>query len=508
MDAILKMQNITKQYPAVLANDNVDLIVEKQSIHAIIGENGAGKSTLMNILCGMTLPDSGQIVFNDNEVNITSPFKAISLGIGMVHQHFMLVNELTVLENIVLGAKVKTRFGLTDYGKLRQDIQEILDKYEFQLDLNKYVQDLSAGEMQRVEIIKMLYRGADLLILDEPTAVLTPQETLKLFEMMKNLVQRGKTVLFITHKLKEIMAISSRVTVMRGGKVTGNIETKDANEQLLASMMVGRDVVLRVEKQKANAKQTIIKLKDVCADGDRGLQAVNNVNFEVKSGEIVGIAGVDGNGQNELVEVLTGLRKSTKGNIYLKGEDISSLNCLKRRRAGISHIPGDRMVFGINKVCSIYDNLILNDHNKKEYCTNGIMKRSKLLKFSNDLIKEFGVAAANCEVAVGTLSGGNMQKVVIAREMAQNPEFLMAVQPTRGVDVGAIEFIHKQIIKLRDKGKAVLLISVELDEVLSLSDRVLVMYEGEIVAEFSGDSVDELEIGMCMAGAKRKEVSQ
>lgn len=506
MKPILEMRDITKQFPVVLANDRVSLTVQKKSIHALIGENGAGKSTLMNILCGMEKPDSGEIILDGETVTIGSPFDAIKLGIGMVHQHFMLVSELTVLENIILGAHIDNRLGLTNYKKARGEVEKILAQYQFVLDLDKRVYDLSAGEMQRVEIIKMLYRGAELLILDEPTAVLTPQETLQLFEMMRNLVAVDKTVLFITHKLKEVMAISQRVTVMRGGKVTGNIETAKANERLLASMMVGREVVLRVDKKAAHAAETVVRLQGVCADGDRGLPAVKEVSLQVRRGEIVGIAGVDGNGQNELVEVLAGLRKSTSGHIYLREENISGLGCLKRRQAGVAHIPGDRMVFGINAQCSIYDNLILNNYYKAPYCTRSWMKRGKLVQYADGLIDAYSIAAANCEVPVRTLSGGNMQKVVIARELSQQPDLLLAVQPTRGVDVGAIEFIHKEIIRLRDEGKAVLLISVELDEVLSLSDRVLVMYEGEIVAEFESADIDELEIGMYMAGAKRMEM--
>ena len=505
MDVLLEMRHITKSFPGVVADNDVSLRVKKQSIHALIGENGAGKSTLMNILCGLQRPDSGEILLGGKTVSIGSPYEAIGLGIGMVHQHFMLVSDLTVLENIILGADTPNRMGMTDYKKGRRAVNRIIEEYNFPIDLNKRIFELSVGEMQRVEIIKALYRGAEILILDEPTAVLTPQETEKLFTVLRSLVSMGKTILFITHKLKEVLAISDEITVMRAGKVTGEIQTAQADEVLLASMMVGRDVVLRVRKMEANPGEELLGVHNLEALNDRRLPALRNVSFTVRRGEIVGIAGVDGNGQGELVEALTGLRRLTGGTITLRRKDVSRCGGLERRRAGIAHIPSDRMAFGIDKKCSVHDNLILNVYRTPPYCRRGTMRRIPLAEFSRQLIEQFGIAAASPETTVETLSGGNMQKVVVAREIASDPDVLVAAQPTRGVDVGAIEFIHNELIRLRDQGKGIVLVSVELDEVLSLADRVLVMYEGEIVAEFDNKDLDELEVGLYMTGAKRME---
>lgn len=499
----LEMNHIVKAFPGVLANDDVSLKVKERSIHALIGENGAGKSTLMSILSGLYQPDSGEIIIAGKTVSINSTYEAIELGIGMVHQHFMLVPGVTVLENIILGPKIKTKYGLTDYRDSRQSVMKIIEEYSFHIDLDKRVYELSVGEMQRVEIIKALYRGADILIFDEPTAVLTPQETAHLFVMMRDLVARGKTVLFISHKLKEVLEISDSVTVMRGGRVTGDIKTSEANEHILASMMVGRDVVMKVEKEKASPGDVVFSVRNLCALNDRKLPVVRDVSFDIREGEIVGIAGVDGNGQTELVEVIAGLRKKTSGTMHLNNNDITDDTCLVRRNKGMAHIPADRMVLGINKDCSVHENLILNVYNKKPYCRRKVLNNGKLINFSRDLVKRFNVAAASHDTLIGTLSGGNMQKVVVAREISSDPAFLISAQPTRGVDVGAIEFIHKELVRLRDEGKAILLVSTELDEIMSLSDRILVMYEGEIVADIVNDQVDEMEIGLYMTGAKR-----
>ena len=493
-ETVLSMQHIVKAFPGVIANNDVTLEVKKQSIHALIGENGAGKSTLMNVLCGLHAPDSGRIVFNGQEVGIRSTYDAIRLGIGMVHQHFMLVSDLTVLENIILGADTPHKGALTDYRTSRKRIEEIMEQYSFHVDLDKKIFEMSVGEMQRVEIIKALYRGAELLILDEPTAVLTPSETQALFGVCRSLTAMGKTILFISHKLKEVLEISDEITVMRAGKVTGHIRTDEADEIKLATMMVGRDVVLRVRKDEAKPKGEVLRVEKLSALNDRKLP-----------GEIVGIAGVDGNGQTELVETLTGLRKQTGGSIYLNGENITACDCLKRRHHGISHVPADRMVFGINRKCSVEENLMLSVYNRKPYCRFGFLNKGRIREYAMELVRRFGIIAASIETLVGNMSGGNMQKVVVAREIAIEPELLVAAQPTRGVDVGAIEFIHNEIIKLRDKDKAVLLISMELDEVLSLSDRILVFYEGEIVGEFENKNLDELELGLYMTGAKRME---
>lgn len=423
----------------------------------------------------------------------------------MVHQHFMLVPDLTVMENIILGANTPTKCGLTDYQTSRQRIKEIMDEYDFGVDPDSKIYELSVGEMQRVEIVKSLYRGAEILILDEPTAVLTPNETNQLFKALKSLTALGKTILFISHKLKEVLTISDEITVMRQGKVTGELHTKEADEVKLATMMVGRDVVLRLKKDEAVPGEEVFRAEKLSAQNDRRLTAVNGVSFQVRRGEVVGVAGVDGNGQTELVEVLTGMRKQTGGHIFLNQQDITTHSCLQRRRLGVAHIPADRMVFGINKKCSVEDNLILSVYNSSSFCRFGMMLFQKLRAYAEDLVERFKISAASLETLVGNMSGGNMQKVVVARELSNDPQFLIASQPTRGVDVGAIEFIHNQIISLRDAGKGILLISMELDEVLSLSDRVLVLYEGEIVAEFENKDLNELEVGLYMTGAKRME---
>ena len=505
VDVVLSMRNIVKKFPGVTANDDVSLTVRRRSIHALIGENGAGKSTLMNILCGLLRPDSGSIYIESQEVHIRSTYDAISMGIGMVHQHFMLVSDLTVLENIILGADTPHRSGLTDYARGRREVIELMDCYDFHVNLDRKIYELSVGEMQRVEIIKALYRGAEILILDEPTAVLTPSEAQQLFEVLRSLAEMGKTILFISHKLREVLAISDEITVMRQGKVTGSLRTSDANEIILATMMVGRDVVLHVHKEPATPGEELLNVERLAAQNDGRQLAVKGVSFCVRAGEILGIAGVDGNGQLELVEVLTGMRKQAGGSIRLLENDITNCSCLQKRRAGIAHIPSDRMVFGINRNCSMQDNLMLPIYNVKPYCVSGIMRKGRIESYAAALVERFRIVAASLETLVCHLSGGNMQKVVVARELSTSPHVLIAAQPTRGVDVGAIEFIHNEIITLRDQGKGVLLVSMELDEVLSLSDRVLVFYEGEIVAEFINENLDELEVGLYMTGAKRME---
>jgi simple sugar transport system ATP-binding protein len=502
---MLSMKNIVKSFPGVRANNDVSINVDRQTIHALIGENGAGKSTLMNILCGLYQPDSGEIEFDGERVNIGSTFDAIKKGIGMVHQHFMLVPETTVLENVLLGSDTPSRFGLTDYRKGRNLVKKTMAQFNFDIDLDKMVYELSVGEMQRVEIIKALHRGCEILILDEPTAVLTPSETESLFSVMRKLVEMGKTIIFISHKLKEVLAVSDYITVMRQGRVSGNVRTVDTCEVELARMMVGRDVVLRVKREASVPKEEILRLEQYSADNDRKLPAVREVSFDVRAGEIVGIAGVDGNGQTELVEAITGMRKHTNGSIFLNGKDISAAGSLKRRRMGISHIPADRMVFGVNEKCSVEENLILSVYNTKHYSRRGVLLRKELRRYATRLVKKYQVVAASVETRMGTMSGGNMQKIVVAREFSTDPVLLVAAQPTRGVDVGAIEFIHKELLRMRDEGKGILLISMELEEILALADRILVMYEGDIVAELENKNLDEAEIGLYMTGAKRME---
>lgn len=506
MDSVVEMVKISKSFPGVVANDNVSFNVIAGEIHALVGENGAGKTTLMNILYGLCSPDSGEIIVQGHNAIINRPSDAIKLGIGMVHQHFMLVSNLTVLENIILGRE-HTNFGITDYKKAQKEILEIVEKYKLNVNLHAKVYELTVGEMQRVEIIKALYRGAKLLILDEPTAVLTPQETQQLFEILRVLTAQGCSVVFISHKLKEVLAISNRITVMRQGKVTGVVNTNQTNEMDLACLMVGRKVIFRVKKDPAKPGEVVLSVRNLCALNDRGLSALKDVNFDIRRGEILGVAGVEGNGQSELVEVINGLRSATKGKITFLGNEIEKSSPRNRRERGISHIPADRLVMGVNTKSSILENLILTKYYRSPLAKLGFINKEKVARFVKTLIGEYGIATPDPNISASSLSGGNMQKIVLARELDGEPELLVASQPTRGVDVGAIEYIHSQIIKLRDRNHGILLVSAELDEIFSLSDRIIVMYEGEITAEFQSTNVPECEIGLYMAGSKRMELN-
>jgi simple sugar transport system ATP-binding protein len=507
MSYAVEMTSITKEFPGVVANDNVTFQVRGGEIHALVGENGAGKTTLMNVLYGLYHPDSGQIKIRGQEVTIHDPHQAIELGVGMVHQHFMLVPSLTVMENVVLG-KTPTRFALIDARQANEAIMEISEQYSLAVNPQAKVYELSVGEMQRVEILKALYRGADILILDEPTAVLTPQETTELFHILRGLAEQERAIIFITHKLKEVLAISDRVTVMRNGEVTGLVETSDTDEQELARLMVGRDVVFRVEKSPAKVGQEILRVANLHAVDDRGLPALKSVSFCVRLGQIVGVAGVEGNGQTELVEVLNGLRRATDGSVHYRGTDMTQASPRKRRELGISHIPEDRLRLGVNLDCTIEENLVLNTYYQPPLARSILLNLNKIEEYSDSLVERFNIITPTSKLPASSLSGGNMQKLVLAREMGGDPDLLIAAQPTRGVDVGAIEYIHQQIIQLRDRGHGVLLVSAELDEILSLSDRILVMYEGEIVGDFVGGSVSEEELGLYMLGTKRMEPSE
>jgi simple sugar transport system ATP-binding protein len=498
----IKMQGITKEFPGVVANKDVDFQVSLGEIHGLIGENGAGKSTLMNILYGLIQPDSGSIEINGEPARINGPQDAIDLGIGMVHQHFMLVPSLTVLENIILG-KTPTHARLTDYKKSRRIVEQLLKQYGFSIDLDAPVHSLSVGQMQRVEIIKALYRGAKILILDEPTAVLTPSEIEELFNIIRGMSSNGCSVVLITHKLKEVMAVSDNITVMRRGKVTGHVKTSETNVTELAGLMVGRDVVLTVVRPEAKPTGSVLVLEDLCTKNDRGLDCLKKVNLHVRKGEIVGIAGVEGNGQTELIEVITGMRPVQSGQILMLDKVINKSSILARRNLGISHIPEDRLLVGVSKDCTVEENLVVSNYLSEELSNHGILKKKAIEEKSWSLIEEFGIKVSSSKDLVRTLSGGNMQKVVIARELSASPELLVAGQPTRGVDVGAIESIHKQLIDLRDSGTGILLVSADLDEILALSDRLYVMYEGEIVAGFDNKGIDEIELGLFMTGSKR-----
>ncbi len=505
---LLEMRGITKTFPGVKANDNVNMLVEKGEIHALVGENGAGKTTLMKILYGLYDSDAGEIYYEGQKVDMSQPQKAIDLGIGMVHQHFKLVDTLTVTENIILGSE--PRRGLTiNYNEARNKVKEISENYGLKVDPEAKIQDIPVGMQQRVEIIKILFRGADLLIFDEPTAVLTPQEIDELFEIFNSLKEQGKTIIFITHKLREVKTVSDRITVLRDGKsVDTVVNTEEISEKDMAELMVGREVLLRVDKEKANPGEEILKVEDLHVRDNRGITTVNGISFSVKKGEIFGIAGVEGNGQTELVEALTGLRRAEQGRVYYKGEDITNLDARSIKDKHIGHIPEDRQRRGLVTDFSLSENFILGFQHQKPYSRSLFMNYNLINNHAQDLIKEYDVRTSGYNSLVNKLSGGNQQKVIIAREFDQQPELLIAAQPTRGVDVGSIEFIHKQLIKKRDDGTAILLISAELNEIMSLSDRIGVIFEGRIVAVIEGDRADEREIGSLMTGSEEVEVSE
>lgn len=501
MPYAIEMHNIRKTFPGVVANDQVTLKVKQGEIHALVGENGAGKSTLMNILYGLLTPDEGTIKVNGANVELSSPDDAIALGIGMVHQKFKLVQSFTITENICLGTEPTQNRYFIDKKRALESVVEISEKYGLKIDPHVRIQDCPVGIQQRVEILKTLYRKADILILDEPTAILTPQETDELFEVIRTLVDQGKSVVFITHKLREVMEISDSVTVMRKGRVVGSMPTSETNPQEIALMMVGRKILFEVEKKPANfGEEPTLEVKDLVVMDNRGLLAVNRVSFDVKPGEILGIAGVQGNGQSEIVEALTGLRKIERGRVFLKGQDITTASPRKRRDAGMNHIPEDRITRGANLNATIEENLIATSHNKEPFAKYGIFDFKKTGEYADKLISEFDIRTSSKDVPVGSLSGGNMQKTVVAREISEDPDLLVASQPTRGIDIGSIKLVHQRIIDARDEGKAILLVSTELDEIISLSDRIAVMYEGKIVEMVPEGVATEEELGLLMAG--------
>ncbi len=504
MSAVIEMKGIGKSFPGVRANDNINLTVNQGEIHVLLGENGAGKSTLMNILYGLYTPDEGEIFVKGKSVKISNPNIAISLGIGMVHQHFMLVPPFTVAENIILGSEPKLGLAL-DLEKAIKDVTELSKKYELHVDPNAKIQDISVGMQQRVEILKTLYRGAEILILDEPTAVLTPQEIQELSIILKSLVNQGKSIILITHKLKEVMAMSDIVTIIRRGKVIDTLRTLETNIEELAEKMVGRKVSLTVEKGEAKTGAPVLRVNGLKALDNRGLEAVKGVSFEVRNGEILGIAGVDGNGQNELVQTITGLRKATEGDLIVGDKNITNKSPKEIIDSGVGYIPEDRQKRGLVLDFSISENAILGIHRNTEFKKSLGLDYRKIREHAKRLIKEFDVRTPNEKVYAKSLSGGNQQKLIIAREFDREPNLLIASQPTRGLDVGAIEFVHKRLIEQRDKGKAVLLVSLELDEIMALSDRIAVMYDGKIVDIVEAENATELELGIMMAGGKRSE---
>ncbi len=502
---VLQMKDIVKKFGDFTANDHINLTVHRGEVHAILGENGAGKSTLMNVLYGMYPPTSGTIFYDGSEVKIDGPQKAIDLGIGMVHQHFMLIPPFTVTENIVLGMEPGN--GVTvDIKSAREKIKQLSEQYNLMVDPDAKVEDISVGMQQRVEILKVLYRGANLLILDEPTASLTPQEINELIDIIHNLTADGKSVIIITHKLKEIKASADHCTIIRSGKYIDTVDVKECSENDLAAMMVGRDVAFTVDKKEMTTGEVVLEVKDLRAKDYRGVEILNGLNLSVRQGEIVGLAGVDGNGQTELVEILTGLRKGESGQVLMKGTDLFNKTPRETFDHGITSIPEDRQKHGLVLDFTVAENLILQNFGEKRFSKKGILKKDAIQQFASEMIEKFDIRPSGCENRhAGQLSGGNQQKVIIAREVTNDSELLIAVNPTRGLDVGAIEFVHKYLVEQRNKNRAVLLVSFELDEIMDLSDRIEVIFDGKIVGSVAGADADEKELGFMMAGGTKDE---
>ncbi len=503
--AVIQMKDIVKKFGDFVANDHINLTVHKGEVHAILGENGAGKSTLMNVLYGLYQPTEGTIAINGKEVVIDGPKKAIEMGIGMVHQHFMLVQPFTVTENIILGMEPMKGVRV-DLKTARQKVIEISERYNMKVDPDAKIEDISVGMQQRVEILKVLYRGAQNLILDEPTASLTPQEIAELIEIIDNLTADGKSVILITHKLKEIKASADYCTIIRQGKYIDTVKVSDVDENALASMMVGRDVEFKVEKKEQEAGEVVLDVQNLHAKDYRDVEILKGLNLSVRKGEIVGLAGVDGNGQSELVEILTGLRKGESGKVLLKGEDVFNKTPKELFDKGITSIPEDRQKHGLVLEFSVAENLILQNFEKEPYAKKGILQKKVITDHASDLIDKFDIRPRGCEERLaGQLSGGNQQKVIIAREVTNDSDLLIAVNPTRGLDVGAIEFVHRYLVEQRNKNKAVLLVSFELDEIMSLSDRIEVIFDGQIAGSVAGKDADENTLGLMMAGGKKNE---
>ncbi|OFO00874.1 heme ABC transporter ATP-binding protein [Streptococcus sp. HMSC074B11] len=498
---VIEMREITKVFGEFVANDKINLELRKGEIHALLGENGAGKSTLMNMLAGLLEPTSGEIVVNGQVVKLDSPSKAASLGIGMVHQHFMLVEAFTVAENIILGSEL-TKNGVLDIARATREINELSERYGLAVDPSAKVADISVGAQQRVEILKTLYRGADILIFDEPTAVLTPSEIDELMAIMKNLVKEGKSIILITHKLDEIRAVSDRVTVIRRGKSIETVEIAGATNADLAEMMVGRSVSFKTVKQAPQPKEVVLSIKDLVVNENRGVPAVKNLSLDVRAGEIVGIAGIDGNGQSELIQAITGLRKIESGSVELKGQSIVGLHPRQITELSVGHVPEDRHRDGLVLEMMISENIALQTYYKEPLSKKGILNYTNIIDYAKKLMQEFDVRAANEIVPASALSGGNQQKAIIAREIDRNPDLLIVSQPTRGLDVGAIEYIHKRLIQERDNGKAVLVVSFELDEILNVSDRIAVIHDGKIQGIVTPETTNKQELGVLMAGGE------
>lgn len=499
---VVEMKGITKKFGDFVANHSINLTVHKGEVHALLGENGAGKSTLMNILYGLYQPNTGEIFIKGQKANITDSKVAIALGIGMVHQHFMLVKPFTVTENIVLGNET-TSFGCMNLKKAAQTVKELSLKYGLTVDPDAKIQDISVGMQQRVEILKLLYRGADIIILDEPTAVLTPQEIRELIVIIKNLTKEGKSVILISHKLKELKDCADFCTIIRRGVYIDTVKVADTSIEQLAAKMVGREVSFAVEKADRETGREVLNITNLTVKDNRGLKAVDNFSLTVRAGEIVGIAGIDGNGQSELLEAMTGLRKSESGTISVNGKDITGFSPLKVMNSKVAHIPEDRQKRGLVLDFTVSENMVLENHAKAPFAKRGVLNQKEIDSFACAMVEKFDVRPRNITIPARNLSGGNQQKVIIAREVTQNPDLLIAAQPTRGLDVGSIEYIHKSLVAQRDKDKAVLLVSLELDEVMNVSDRIAVMYKGKIVAVFDSKEADVDTIGLLMAGGSK-----
>lgn len=505
MEYVVEMLNIRKEFPGIVANDNVTLQLKKGEVHALLGENGAGKSTLMGMLFGMYQPEAGIIKVKGKEVKISSPNVANDLGIGMVHQHFKLVENFTVTENIILGCEPK-KFLTVDVKSAAKRIDELSKTYGLNVDPYSKIEDISVGMQQRVEILKMLYRNAEVLIFDEPTAVLTPQEIDDLIKIMQNLINEGKSVILITHKLKEIKAAADRCTVIRRGKCIGTVDVKTTTEADMAKMMVGRQVSFKVDKVEANPGDEVLRLENLSVKNNKKVLGLKDFSLNVRKGEIVGVAGVEGNGQTELVEAITGMRGIESGSIFFNGKDISKTSIRKRIDEGIAHIPEDRHKRGLILDYTMEDNMVLKVYKNEPFSKNGLINRSKITEYANNIIETFDVRAGEGGKSMArSLSGGNQQKGIIGREVQSNPDLLIAVQPTRGLDVGSIEYIHKRLVEQRDSGKAVLLVSLELDEILNVSDRIAIVNNGELIGIVNASETDENEVGLMMAGIKRGE---
>jgi simple sugar transport system ATP-binding protein len=501
---VLELRGITKRFPGVVANDNVSFDLEAGEVHALLGENGAGKSTLMNVLYGLYKPDEGEILIDGRPVTWSSPGDAIEHGVGMVHQHFMLIPVMTVAENIVLATEPRKDGFLLDYAAAEARVHELSVNFGLAVDPRDRIEEISVGRQQRVEILKALYRGADILILDEPTAVLTPQEARELFTIVRGLTEQGKSIIFISHKLNEVLDIADRVTVLRRGKMIETVPTAGASEEGLARLMVGREVLLRVEKSAAHPGEPLLEIEGLRVNDDRDLEKVRDVSLRVHAGEIVGLAGIDGNGQTELIDAITGLRKAQAGHVRVAGEEITNRNASHALDAGLGHIPEDRQHRGLVLDFSLAENIALHDYDRPPSSRLGWLFPRRLVDRAARLIKEFDVRGGGPQAQAANLSGGNQQKVILAREIDRDPRVLIAAQPTRGLDVGAIEFVHRRLVEQRDEGRGVLLVSLELEEILSLSDRILVMYEGQIVGEFPPGTSEE-ELGIAMTGGGRGE---